>query len=170
MFNLVENTRQLLQEEIIKKMYPTEVLARINEDTNLDDTSTNSFISYNLQEAFLPWPINYLHLIPDWLILTVLSIIGLFLAKIFFDPAVACCTLIRDSSLSLTQKISLAILPATSITWMNKKKNQEIENGSLEDFEMRVTDLEAQMTIFKTVFIRDTEKNIQPIRRIEVIE
>ena len=102
--------------------------------------------------------------------MTVLSILGLFLVKIFFDPAVACCTLIRDSSLSLTQKISSAILPATSITWMNKKKNQEIENGSLEDFEMRVSDLEDQMTVFKTVFIRDTEKNIQPIRRIEVIE
>ena len=53
---------------------------------------------------------------------------------------------------------------------MNKKKNQELENGSLEDFEMRVTDLEAQMTIFKTVFIRDTEKNIQPTRRMEIIE
>ena len=53
---------------------------------------------------------------------------------------------------------------------MNKKKNQELENGSLEDFEMRVTDLEDQMTIFKTVFIRDTEKNIQPIRRLENVE
>ena len=53
---------------------------------------------------------------------------------------------------------------------MNKKKNQEIENGSLEDFEMRVSDLEDQMTVFKTVFINDTEKNIQPIRRIEIIE
>ena len=169
-FNLVQNTRQLLKEEIIHRMYPAEVLSRINEDTRLDETSTNDFISYNLQEAFLPWPLNYLHLIPDWLILTVLSILGLFLVKIFFDPAVACCTLIRDSSLSLTQKISSAILPATSITWMNKKKNQEIENGSLEDFEMRVSDLEDQMTVFKTVFIRDTEKNIQPIRRIEVIE
>ena len=103
MFNLVENTRQLLQEEIIKKMYPTEVLARINEDTNLDDTSTNSFISYNLQEAFLPWPINYLHQIPDWLILTVIGIVGMFLMKLFFEPVVACCTLIKDSSLSLSQ-------------------------------------------------------------------
>ena len=53
---------------------------------------------------------------------------------------------------------------------MNKKKNREIENGSLEDFEMRVSDLEDQMTVFKTVFIRDTEKNIQPIRQIEIIE
>ena len=53
---------------------------------------------------------------------------------------------------------------------MNKKKNQELENGNLEDFEMRVTDLEAQMTIFKTVLIRDTEKNIQPLRRLENVE
>ena len=30
---------------------------------------------------------------------------------------------------------------------------------------MRVTDLEAQMTTFKTVFIRDTEKNIQPFQK-----
>ena len=110
---------------------------------NLYFSQSHDFISYNLQETFLPRPINYLHLIPDWLIVTGLSILGLFLVKIFFDPAVACCTLIRDSNLILTQKISSAILPATSITWMNKKKNQELDNGNLEDFEMRVTDLEA---------------------------
>ena len=74
-FNLVQNTRQLLKEEIIHKMYPTGGLSRINEDTNLDETSTNDFISYSLQEAFLPWPINYIHLIPDGVILTVLGII-----------------------------------------------------------------------------------------------
>ena len=74
--------------------------------------------------------------------------------KIFFDPAVAICTLIRDSSLSLTEKISSAILPATTITRMSKKKNKELENGTLEEtIEMRMTDLEAQMTIFKTVLI-----------------
>ena len=169
-FNLVQNTRQLLKEEIIHKMYPTEVLSRINDDTSLDETSTNEFISYSLQEAFLPWPINYIHLIPDWVILTVLGIIGLFLMKIFFDPAVACCTLIRDSSLSLTQKISSAVLPATSITWMNRRRNQDLENGSLEDFELRVTDLEDDMKIFKTLMIRDKENNVHPIRRLEKLE
>ena len=44
-FNLVQNTRQLLKEEIIHKMYPAEVLSRINEDTSLDETSTNDLIS-----------------------------------------------------------------------------------------------------------------------------
>ena len=87
-----------------------------------------------------------------------------------FDPAVACCTLIRDSSLSLTQNISSAILPATSITWMNRRRNQDLENGSLEDFELRVTDLEDDMKIFKTLMIRDKEKNVHPIRRLEKLE
>ena len=90
--------------------------------------------------------------------------------KIFFDPAVAICTLIRDSSLSLTQKISSAVLPATTITWMNKKKNKDLKNGNFEEIDMRMTDLEDQMTIFKTVFIRDTEKNIKPIKRLENVE
>ena len=54
---------------------------------------------------------------------------------------------------------------------MSKKKNKELENGSFEEtIEMRMTDLEAQMTIFKTVFIRDTEKNIKPIKRLESLE
>ena len=78
--------------------------------------------------------------------------------------------MIQDSSLSLTQKISSAILPATSITWMNRKRNRDLENGSLEDFEMRVTDLVDDMKIFKTVLIRDTEKNIHTTRRIESLE
>ena len=108
-------------------MYPAEVLTKLVDDTDLDETSANEFISYRLQDVFLPWPINYLHIIPDWVIITVLGIIGLFLMKIFFDPMVACCTLIRDSSLSLTQKISLAVLPATSITWMNSRRNQDLE-------------------------------------------
>ena len=91
--------------------------------------------------------------------------------KIFFDPLVAVCTLIRDSSLSLTEKISSAILPATTITRMNKKKNKELENGNFEEtIEMRMTDLETQMTMFKMVLIRDTEKNIKPIKRLENLE
>ena len=151
-------------------MYPAEVLTKLNDDTGLDETSTNEFISYRLQDAFLPWPINYLHIISDWVVITVLGVIGLFLIKIFFDPAVACCTLIRDSSLSLTQKNSSAVLPATSITWMNSRRNQDLENGGLEDFELRVTDLEDDMKIFKRLMIRDKEKNIHPAKRLTKME
>ena len=78
--------------------------------------------------------------------------------------------MIRDNSLSLTQKISSAVLPATTITWINKKKNKDLKNGNFEEIDMRMTDLEDQMTIFKTVFIRDTEKNIKPIKRLENVE
>ena len=165
----MENTRQLLTEEIIHHMYPSEVLSRINENTNLDETP-NEFISYNLQKAFLPWPLNYLHIIPDWVILTILGIIGLLLIRVFFDPVMACCTLIRDSSLSLTQKLSSAVLPATSITWMSRKRNQGIDSSNIEDFEMRVSDLENQMSVFKAVFINDTDKDTQAPRPIEFIE
>ena len=45
------------QEEIVQKMYPAEVLSTINEDTSLNAFSINDFISDNLQEAFLPWPL-----------------------------------------------------------------------------------------------------------------
>ena len=165
----MENTLPLLTEEIIHRMYPSEVLSRINENTKLDETS-NDFFSYSLQEAFLPVPLNYLHIIPDWVILTILGIIGLLLIRVFFDPVMACCTLIRDSSLSLTQKLSSAVLPATSITWMSRKRNQGIDSENIEDFEMRVSNLENQMTVFKAVFINDTDKNTQAPRQIEFIE
>ena len=53
-FSLVQHTRHLLQGEIIKKMYPAEVLTTLNDDTDLDETDTNQFISYRLQDALLP--------------------------------------------------------------------------------------------------------------------
>ena len=95
-FNLVENTRQLITEEIVHWMYPSEVLSRISEDTRTEETS-NAFISYSLEEAFLPWPLNMIHIIPDWVILTAIGIIGLLLIRVFFDPVMAYCTLIRRS-------------------------------------------------------------------------
>ena len=55
-------------------MYPSEVLSRINEETRTEETS-NDFISYSLEEAFLPWPLNMIHIVPDWVILTALGII-----------------------------------------------------------------------------------------------
>ena len=111
-----------------------------------------------------------MHIIPDWVIFTILGIIGLLLIRVFFDPVMACCTLIRDSSLSLTQKLSSAVLPATSITWMSRKRNQGIDSSNIEDFEMRVSDLENQMSVFKAVFINDTDKDTQAPRPIEFVE
>ena len=135
-------------------MYPSEVLTKLNDDINLEKTDKEDFISYRLQDALLPWPLNLLHIVPDWLIITILGIIGLFILKLFFDPMVACCTLIRDSSLSLTQKLSSAVLPATSISWMNSRQSHNIEGGNIEDVENRVTGLEDDMKLFKTLMIK----------------
>ena len=101
---------------------------------------------------------------------SLVGIIGLLLIRVFFDPVMACCTLIRDSSLSLTQKLSSVILPATAITWMSKKRNQGIDSSNIEDFEMRVSDLENQMSVFNAVFINDNDVNTQATRLIEFIE
>ena len=111
-----------------------------------------------------------IHIVPDWVILTALGVIGLLLIGVFFDPIMACCTLIRDSSLSLTQKLSSVVLPVTAITWMSKKRNQGIESSNIEDFEMRVSNLENQMSLFNTVFINDNDRNSQATRQIEFIE
>ena len=165
--NLIENTRQLLSEEIIQQMYPSEVLSTISEDIGTEEAS-NTFISYSLQKAFLPWSISLIHFVPDWLILTIIGVIGLLLIRVFFDPVIACCTLIRDSSLSITQKLSSIIVPATAITWMNKKRNQGINSSNIDDFEMRVSNLENQMSVF-TVFINN-DMNSKGNRRLELIE
>ena len=80
----------------------------------------------------------------------------------------ACCTLVRDSSLSITQKLSSIIVPATAITWMNKKRNQGINSNNIDEFEMRVSDLENQMSVF-TVFINN-DVNSKRNRRLELTE
>ena len=130
-----------------------------NDDIDLEETNTENFINYRLQDAILPWPLNLMHIIPDWLILTILGVIGLFIFKVFFDPMLACCNLIRDSSLSLTEKISSAVLPVASISWMNRKQNKNKEGGNIEDVESRVTGLEDDMKLFKTLMIKGKDND-----------
>ena len=153
-FGLIHQTRNLIQGEIVKRMYPSEVLMKLNDDTDLENTDEESFISYRLQDAILPWPLNMLHIVPDWLIITVLGIAGLFILKLVFDPMVACCTLICDSSLSITQKLSSIVVPVTSISWMNNRKNHQSENKDLEDVESRTSELKDEMQLFKNLMVK----------------
>ena len=150
-------------------MYPSEVLTKLNDDIDLEETDTENFISYRLQDAILPWPLNLMHIVPDWLILTILGVIGLFILKVFMDPILACCNLIRDSSLSLTEKISSAILPVASISWMNSKQNKKKEGNNIEDVESRTTDLEDDMKFFKNLMIKGKE-NDTVNRRLSMAE
>ena len=96
-----------------------------------------------------------------------IGVVGLLLFRVLFDPVMAICTLIRDSSLSLTQKISSVIVPATAISWMNRKRNQGIDSSNIEDFEMRVSDLETKMSWFSKVFITDKDSNTPMRLQIE---
>ena len=93
-FNLIKNTRSLIKEEIVHSMYPMKEMNSLDKDIELEDFSINEYITSHLQQAFLPWPLSTLHLLPDWVILTGLIIIGLVLAKIFFDPCMAICHLV----------------------------------------------------------------------------
>ena len=117
-------------------------------------------MTYRLQDAILPWPLNLMHIIPDWLIITALGIIGLILLKVVFDPMVACLTLIGDSSLSIIQRMSSIIVPATTISWMNNRKNPQLEQKELEDVENRISDLEDEMQLFKNLMAKNSNNDI----------
>ena len=95
-----------------------------------------------------------MHILPDWLIITVLGIVGLLLLKVVFDPMVACLTLIGDSSLSIIQRLSSIIVPATTISWMNNRKNPQLEDKELEDVENRISELEDEMQLFKNLMVK----------------
>ena len=165
-FSLVENTRKLITEEIVNHIYTPEVLSGLNDDVVVRE-APNAFISYNLQKAFLPWPISLIHFVPDWVILSVIGVVALLLFRVLFDPIMAICTLIRDSSLSLTQKISSVIVPATAISWMSKKRNRGLDSSNIEDFEMRVSELETKMSWLSKVFITDKDSNTPMRLQIE---
>ena len=159
-FGLIHQTRKLIEGEIVQKMYPAEVLTKLNDESDVESTDEGNFVTYRLQDAILPWPLNCLHIIPDWCIITALGIIGLILLKVVFDPMVACLTLIGDSSLSIIQRMSSIIVPATTISWMNNRKNPQLEQKELEDVENRISDLEDEMQLFKNLMAKSSNNDI----------
>ena len=61
----------------------------LDEEIELLSFSVHDYVATYLQQVFLPWPLSLLHLLPDWMILSGLVIIGLILIKIFLDPCMA---------------------------------------------------------------------------------
>jgi len=144
LFSFVHNARKLLEGTVIQKMYPAEVLTKLNkfEETEVVEKEEN-LISYRIQNAILPWPLNCLHILPDWLIITIVGVIGLILLKAVMDPLLACMTLISDSSLSIIQRLASVIVPATTVSWIHNKKKPQIEMREMEDVEARISDFRA---------------------------
>ena len=105
-------------------------MKELDEKIKLPIFSVHDYVATHLQQVFLPWPLSLLHLLPDWMILSGLIIIGRILIKIFLDPCMTICHLIRDSSLTITEKISTAVIPATSMTRIKRKGTMTGEEGS----------------------------------------
>ena len=65
----------------------------------------------------------------------------------------AICHLVRDSSLSITEKLSSAIIPATTITRLSRREQREIESGRLEEetIEVRIINLEKRVNMFQNI-------------------
>ena len=76
----------------------------------------------------------------------------------------AVCHLLRDSSLSATEKLSSIIVPATTITRMSMREQQEVENVRLE---VRIVALEKRFNNIQALVIKEKEKNNESIRRLE---
>ena len=73
---------------------------------------------------------------------------------------IACLTLIGDSSLSIIQRMSSIIVPATTISWMNNRKTPQLEQKELEDVENRISDLEDEMRLFKNLMAKNSNNGI----------
>ena len=151
-------------------MFPMKEMNTLDDEIELEQYSVNDYISSHLQQVFLPWPLSALHLLPDWVILSGLIIIGLILLKIFIDPCMAICHLLRDSSLTITEKISSAIIPATTVTRINRKGQLEVEDGNYikeRALEARIAELEKRVNMFQTMVLKEKAKNDGSIKFLE---
>ena len=159
LFSFVHHTRKLIEGTVIQKMYPAQILSKLNDNEETDDDDEGNFVSYRLQDAILPWPLNYLHILPDWLIISVLGVVGLILLKVVMDPLLACLTLISDSSLSIIQRLASVIIPATTVSWIHSKKKPQIEMKEIEDVEARISDLEVEIKLVRNAMIKNGNTN-----------
>ena len=83
MWPKMNNARQLVESEIIYKMFPPASLDALDEKIESPSFSVHDYVATHLQQVFLPWPLSLLHLLPDWMILSGLIIIGLISANFF---------------------------------------------------------------------------------------
>ena len=152
--------RETVTEEIVYKMFPETAMNTLDDEISLSSFSIHDYVATCLQQVFLPWPLSLLHLLPDWLILSGLIIIGLILIKVFMDPCMAICHLLRDSSLTITEKISTAVIPATTVSRINRRDNM-IEQDTSENnekertLELRVEELEKRLNMFQTIVMKE---------------
>ena len=80
----------------------------------------------------------------------------------------AICHLVRDSSLSITEKLSSAIIPATTITRLSRREQRAMESGRFEEsIETRINNLDTRVNMFQTVIAKEREENIGSFKYLE---
>ena len=74
----------------------------------------------------------------------------------------AICHLLRDSSFTITEKIiSTAVIPATTVSRINKKGNLSIEEGNhaMTDadkaLEVRIKEIEKRLNMFQAMVMKE---------------
>ena len=79
----------------------------------------------------------------------------------------AICHLLRDSSLTIIEKISTAVIPATTVSRINRKGNLGIEEGNhaMTDadkaLEVRINEIEKRLNMFQAMVMRDMRENVR---------
>ena len=88
------------------------------------------------------------------------------------DPCMAICHLLRDSSLTITEKISTAVIPATTVSRINRRDNM-IEQDTSENnekertLELRVEELEKRLNMLQTIVMKEKLREEGLVRYIE---
>ena len=140
------------------------IFATANLDAAIDSTqlSVQDYVTSKLQQAFLPWPFSLIYLLPNWLVITGLSLLILTLVKVFINSCLAIFHLVRDSSMSLIYKVAAACLPAIAITKKRQspsilKAEEEYPlNNTSRALEERISELEKNVT--KMLLIKTKSK------------
>ena len=80
------------------------------------------------------------------------------------DPCIAICHLVRDSSLTITEKINTAVIQATSMARINRKEMMTEGEGSYpmkyfsSDLKLRIYEIEKRLNNFQAMVMRDKAK------------
>ena len=84
----------------------------------------------------------------------------------------AICHLLRDSSLTITEKISTAVIPATTVSRISRRDNMIEQNTSGNNekermLELRVEELEKRLNMFQTIVMKEKLREEGLVRYIE---
>ena len=124
---------------MVHRMFPPTSMNALSDVIDSPSFSTQDFISDQLQQVFLPFPLSLVHFLPRWVLVTTVTIIGALLIKVFMDPAIAVCNLCRASSLSIVDKLTTIFVPTVSI-FRKHQREAALELGGEFPLEQMIKD------------------------------